>query len=572
MSVTIEQVEQFIALADIEGLVNAAAGMPEAERRKLSQATAKLHREIERNPFRVDPKTNVVESVLPDRLTRWLQSKMYPVYRDQLATAELALLVFCPFTVVKSVTGGRYDEYMSNKIYKVLADRRPDWINDWIEENLKRDWITIKWSFLQRLIEAGICVKPNSEGYIRLMVSDLPDSGWKKENYTPLSVKLRNESDLLQNEVWRLFEVETNAFVYDWEDRPDWHAEYENWGRALCKLADEGVLDRQRLLDGCLKGLTTGFNNNILSGYIKFHNRLQPTAEELATRQGAYLDLCSNQVAHVVGFAIKQLKAIDKHKQLDDQAFLAVAGRVLDQRVKTHAKAALQLVRKVAKRKPDLTNAAVKIATDGLMHESSDIQEFCVTLLEEWAPNANNDMVEILQDRLPEASAASRTRLETILTQFGADMDSVQESDLKIDLEEMQQRLRERISALSENVTKGTGVDVAFQSLEDKKFPPAWDFDLYEAPVLTAVEPIQPIETLEELLDAVAHALEEVDSADEVERILDGISRLCDQRPEEFERRTGPLLKRIQEGPGASNRGLLGSWGTPPALWSLLMT
>jgi hypothetical protein len=85
---------------------------------------------------------------------------------------------------------------------------------------------------------------------------------------------------------------------------------------------------------------------------------------------------------------------------------------------------------------------------------------------------------------------------------------------------------------------------------------------LLEVPVLTGVAPIQPINSLDELINAVAHAVETIDSADEAERILDGISRLCDQRPADFERRTGPLLKRVLKMRQSPNgRGLAGGWG-----------
>ena len=75
------------------------------------------------------------------------------------------------------------------------------------------------------------------------------------------------------------------------------------------------------------------------------------------------------------------------------------------------------------------------------------------------------------------------------------------------------------------------------------------------APVLSGLQPIVPIATLDELFDAVGHALEKVDHGDDVERIIDGISRLCDQRPADFERRAAPLVSRIQK--------LLDTWGNP---------
>lgn len=55
---------------------------------------------------------------------------------------------------------------------------------------------------------------------------------------------------------------------------------------------------------------------------------------------------------------------------------------------------------------------------------------------------------------------------------------------------------------------------------------------------------IPPIASLEELLDRAAAMLESPEDTDAVERVLDGLCRLCDRRPADFERRAAPLAKR----------------------------
>jgi hypothetical protein len=115
------------------------------------------------------------------------------------------------------------------------------------------------------------------------------------------------------------------------------------------------------------------------------------------------------------------------------------------------------------------------------------------------------------------------------------------------------------------------GLDEALQALDENRFPAPLKFELIDVPVLTGAEAIEPIATVDELLDAVAHAVEEVDSADELERILDGISRLCGPRPDGFARRAAPVAQRLathQEG----SRGLLNHGLAPAALGELLLT
>src|SRR5207244_1635481 len=66
-------------------------------------------------------------------------------------------------------------------------------------------------------------------------------------------------------------------------------------------------------------------------------------------------------------------------------------------------------------------------------------------------------------------------------------------------------------------------------------------------PRLRADRAIVPIETLDDLIDAAAAAIESPDNYDDCERVLDGVARCCDQRPDDFERRTGPLRKRCRQ-------------------------
>jgi hypothetical protein len=54
----------------------------------------------------------------------------------------------------------------------------------------------------------------------------------------------------------------------------------------------------------------------------------------------------------------------------------------------------------------------------------------------------------------------------------------------------------------------------------------------------------EPLATVDELLDAVAHATEHLESAVELERIFDGISRFGLQDSAAFRRRAAPLLVR----------------------------
>jgi hypothetical protein len=103
---------------------------------------------------------------------------------------------------------------------------------------------------------------------------------------------------------------------------------------------------------------------------------------------------------------------------------------------------------------------------------------------------------------------------------------------------------------------------------------PAAVFDGTEIPRLRASQRLTPILDLDELIDVCAAAVEDEERVDDVERAFDGLSRLCDHRPDDFARRVGPLAKRVTQflkkkaipflgnGPGDDLCGVIFAWTT----------
>jgi hypothetical protein len=68
-----------------------------------------------------------------------------------------------------------------------------------------------------------------------------------------------------------------------------------------------------------------------------------------------------------------------------------------------------------------------------------------------------------------------------------------------------------------------------------------------DVPRLDPERRIEPIEDLDTLLERFAAVLEDPSSPDEVERVLDAVSRLCDQHPTDFDDRVAPLRAQALE-------------------------
>ena len=563
---TPEQLEQLIAQGDPMKLARAVESLDEPQRRKLSKTASQLLREIRRREG--DFRGQLAPNAIIERISQWLKKAPTAWWTER--TGEIAVLAVCPFSQARKIDIHFAPEHEPGFL-KVLRDRRPDWIDKWVDLKLQDEFVGIRWEVLQTLINDGVCRKPTSDGYIRLMAYGLPSLGWRRKEGIPLSQRLLEQPDLLDEDVWRLFEVETYAFMGDANADSRAPEGFETWTTALVKLAAQGHLDRQRLLDASLSGLATGFKKDVLSGYARLHERLEPTADELAARQQTLIDLLSNQASHVVTFALKMLKKVEKGKKLDGEAFLCAVGPVFQMRTKGQPKSALSLTGQVVKRRPELVPWALNAAIEALVHESPDVQEQAVGLIEAWSPRAHLDHLAAIRERFDDLAPTARARVEPLLAKLGGaeptPAEGVDEAD---DLAAELAALRERAERLDPRRRQLAGVDAVLEALANSTLPGPLEFDLIDVPVLTGLDPIKPIRSVDELIDAVAHGIETLDSADELERILDGISRLADQRPDDFRRRTAPLVKRMEDGQATmATRGLVGPFA-PFSLRKLL--
>jgi hypothetical protein len=248
----------------------------------------------------------------------------------------------------------------------------------------------------------------------------LADKHASKEDYIPLSQRLKADADLLEDEIWRLFDTENYAFAPEQDDRYIDNPNYESWAVALKKLSDEGLIDRQRLLDCSLSALQSDFKQNMLIGYARCHETLAPTADEMRTRQGHYTDLLAARANPVVSFAVAMLKHMEKAKLLDDETFVTAADRVFASPTKTSAIAVLGVLEKIGQRSPKLIpQAARAIADQALLHPVNDVKGAALKLLAKWQKHLGgavaNRVADQLSERLAELPATLRSDAEQLV-------------------------------------------------------------------------------------------------------------------------------------------------------------
>ena len=95
-----------------------------------------------------------------------------------------------------------------------------------------------------------------------------------------------DEELLLSKDVWRFFEVEGSGEFslanHDKFAKPG----TDSWSDRLIAYAEEGKLDRQRLLNASLDALEKDFGQYRAGWYSRFHAALAPSEDEIASARG----------------------------------------------------------------------------------------------------------------------------------------------------------------------------------------------------------------------------------------------------------------------------------------------
>jgi len=513
----------------------ALAPLDEKARAKLSAPVQKLYRQLGRG--KPDPTAS-------DRLAKFLDgaSGMFWTHRGfsgNQSALIVALFAVGPLSALSKleIRFSLFKHY--ELIEQVILDRRPDWIDNWVAKELEADFTNLKFSTLHGWVRDGVCAKPDADRYYSLFAGHMMRRRpWgTNEVIPPISRQLLADPDLLPD-VEGLFRVESIAFGTNEWMKKDAPPDHETWPDALEKLSVSGHLDRADLLQWSLDGLMRELKQPQLAGFHSFHKRLKPDQAERLRHQAAYVGLLCHPVGHVTKFALEMLAEIQKAGDLQIEPVLRELPVVFGGEAKGNAIAALKLLKRIAVNKSS-ARPAVAVTLEALRHANADVQGAALDLLEN-----HRDLIDeaMLGDMEPFIAATQRVRFGRLLAALGGS-----EGD-------------------GEPKFERASVAAALPSEFDYRPAPA---DRLADTLLRPEDILEPIQTVDALIEAVFHAAEVVEAPDEVERIIDAISRLAGERPADFDARVAPLLHRMTSG-GGGHSIVLGSPGLGGSLRNLL--
>ena len=504
-------------------LAKAFAGLSESERAALALTAQQLFTDL--GALKPGPKTSpAVAAYIADyhaNLKPEDRGRTVPAAYPRAAHAVLAL---CPLNwaskpEVKSYIG-------TQEMPVLLRQRPPAWVTQWLEADYRRGWTwgqiyadtVLKW------IAAGICSRPAVDEFTARVAYEIIYQSSSTLRGSPNEARLdfvslfRARPELIDY-VPDFFRVDCEAFKKEAATRRDSCG--RTFPEALVALSQSGALDRGALIDLTFEGLAADkVLRNSKSGMIEFLALLGATPQEKAARQNQLFALLQSLVPQVRTFAINEIAGLEKAGVLDAALAVQEMPVIFAQEGKSTAVAALKLldrIAKQAKKAKTSPDGALAALIEGLRTASDDVQAKAIALL------------------AAHAKALGPQHWQTI-AEYGDFVAPTQHSAL-------QGLLAQAPSAAPASASAPAPLAAA------PVLPASYAFSarpLMACTVLDEANRIAPITDLDTLIATILRALEYVDTPDDIERIIDGISRLADQRPGDFERRIAPLRRRVE--------------------------
>ncbi|MBS0206330.1 MAG: hypothetical protein JSS49_25865 [Planctomycetes bacterium] len=539
-------------------LCDRLAVLEETQRTGLAEQCLALYTCISdfAGPSGKDRRAHATLSVEQETLLQRVLAQEYVDWRVPRWCSGLLVLAVCDQKTLSGYVGAWLHSDLLNmphRVLQVLNDRRPPWLPAFVRKQVKqKDYCIVSWSVERGLIRSGAIAPSDDEDYVNRFATGVPGYVGMR---SPIEVRTDSLSDLpesisdvlladpdLLNDVWRLFEAQNSGL----------ERQETGWYETLKEFAEQGRLDRHRLIHASISALLRPARPAAQSGFAKFHEYLELTLDERAELWSDYVPLFANGSTSAA-VAVAASEVLAKGKRLNAASFLEACHPVFQLDKKVVPGKVLKLIKRLVKEQPDCRGAAVTALIAGLNNVSPDVQEESLDLLETLADHLNASTRNELLAAAEHVAAALRSRIETLAAKSPAQTAESMISP-KNDSAPRHSASQGRkassclpqIEALSPRLRTISGVDAAADAISQRLDPIPPQIESRFAPRRDPSQVVIPLASVDELIDAVSAFVEGCNEAMDVERILDGISRFHRDKPAGFEQRVAPLKKRIE--------------------------
>jgi hypothetical protein len=240
----------------------------------------------------------------------------------------------------------------------------------------------VHWHIVARLVLDAGDEPPAGDAFV---------TGWVEWGAEPGRLA---EDPFLDALVPRMFEADGIGALLQWE--PSASGRFR-WAPALARLADEGRLKREMLLDGCVRRFLRGGRAGELRWFALLHELLEPTVEEAAERLRDYVRLLPTAPGPVAEPALREVRRVDDERALDEALFAEAAEALLFRPEKKLVRAALGWLDRTARRR-DRVDATLRAVTVAFTCDDLDLRERAVKIAARHAAKAGEEARREVRD------------------------------------------------------------------------------------------------------------------------------------------------------------------------------
>jgi hypothetical protein len=273
----------------------------------------------------------------------------------------------------------------------------PEWFSDFVNKLAANDQVfyNVDYGYILALQTKGV-LSPSSQ----LINSYLPQYIFRQRDkffYCDHAVLLEHPVTI-QEHIWLLFEEGSNLhYAGRWHNlQPSTPNEPTDWIGIFTKYSDEGLIDRQRLLQQSLLASNRNFNKILSGWFVDLFTVLKPSVPELISLQKELFSMLHSQHSKVVNAALAGFKKIAKESSFDINLFLENTGVLLTSTTKSTVSSALMIMDKLAIRYPDRKQAICVAATQALMHADDELQTRAAKLITDHAATNDEEFIHAL--------------------------------------------------------------------------------------------------------------------------------------------------------------------------------
>ncbi|MFJ3923267.1 DUF6493 family protein [Streptomyces sp. NPDC090022] len=313
--------------------------------------------------------------------------------------------------------GGR--SLYTDALLPLLADRDPVWLGD-LAHRLAARAATAEADFalIRELVLLAGCPAPTTDAFVHGWAQSLLPTG-RPGAARSLARALREDPHVTEL-LPRLFETAEPAAALSWYADPQAPG---HWPYELTRLAEEGLVERRVLIDGCTSRLLRGGRPTRLRFYLLLLQRLDLTPAEERERTADWIALTADGPSTVAGHAQQILARLAASGDLTVAQLADMSGAALFRPEKKLVRAQLTLLGKVLRREPAARADLLPVVATVFGHEDTALQERALKLAATHLDPADAALREELAGCAELLSPVHRVRAAEL---FGAQADAAE--------------------------------------------------------------------------------------------------------------------------------------------------